>query len=36
MTDQHATLEVFGRVDTQALTHHEAVVDAIASQLADK
>jgi transposase len=36
MMDQQANLEVFGGVDTHALTHHAAVVDAIGRELADR
>lgn len=36
MTDQHAIPEIFGGVDTNALTHHAAVVDAVGRELADR
>lgn len=36
MTDRHVISEVFGGVDTHALTHHAAVVDALGRELADR
>lgn len=36
MTNQHAIPEIFGGVDTHALTHHAAVVDAVGRELADR
>lgn len=36
MTEQHTIPEVFGGVDTHALTHHAAVVDSLGRELADR
>jgi transposase len=36
MTEQQAIPEVFGGVDTHALTHHAAVVDPLGRELADR
>jgi hypothetical protein len=35
MTEQHPIAEVFGGVDTHALTHHAAVVDSVGREVAD-
>lgn len=36
MTDRHVVSEVFGGVDTHALTHHAAVVDTLGRELDDR